>query len=373
MTPTPPFEIFLTAPPGLEQTVLAEAAEAGFQDSRQHPGGVTVTGGWPEVWRANLSLRCPNRVLVRIASFRALHLAQLDKRARRIAWTELLHPGTPVKVDATTHASRIYHAGAATQRVERAIADQIGAPTGGTNPIGIKVRINDDLCTISIDTSGAPLHRRGHKQAVGKAPMRETLAAAFLRECGYSGDETLVDPMCGSGTFVLEAAGWSAGLPPGRSRHFAFEDLVSFDPNAWAAMRDHGGFVSSHVHCFGYDRDAGAIRSSRENAERAGVDGMVAFHHQSISDLIPPDAPPGLVMVNPPYGGRIGNTRLLHALHGRFGEVMRTRFGGWRVGLVTSQTELARATGLPFAPPGPPVPHGGLKIRLFRTGPLKIT
>lgn len=322
------------------------------------------------MWRANLELRVATRVLIRIAAFRAPHLAQLDKRARKLPWADILRPDVPVKVEAVCHKSRIYHQGAAAQRIAGAIADQVGAPTEGEDPLVVKVRIDNDLCSISLDTSGAPLHRRGHKEAVGKAPLRETLAAAFLHQCGFTGAETVVDPMCGSGTFVLEAAEIAAGMSPGRSRAFAFERLASFDASAWATLKQAAPMSPVGARFFGYDRDDGAIRASTANAERAGVQDRTVFSRQAISDLARPDGPPGLVMVNPPYGARIGNRKLLFALYGAFGQVMKERFSGWRIGLVTSDGGLAKATGLPFLPPEPPVNLGGLKVQLWRTAPL---
>ncbi|SFP66266.1 THUMP domain-containing class I SAM-dependent RNA methyltransferase [Tranquillimonas alkanivorans] len=366
-----PFEIFLAATPGLEEELRAEATEKGFSAPNAVPGGVLVQGGWPEVWRANLELRGAGRVLARVASFRAMHLAQLDKRARRVPWAEFLRQDVPVRVEATCRRSRIYHAGAAAQRIERAIREELGAPVSVTGELRLTARIEDDLCTISLDTSGEPLHRRGHKEAVGKAPLRETLAALFLRRCGFDGREPVVDPMCGSGTFVLEAAEIAAGLAPGRSRSFAFERLASFDAEAWAQARQASDETEPPAaRFFGSDRDAGAVRSSQANAERAGVAAWTEFRQQAVSDLKPPEGPPGLVMVNPPYGGRIGNRKLLFALYGALGETLRTRFRGWRVGIVTNDPGLAKATKLPFLPPEPPVPHGGLKVTLFRTGPL---
>jgi putative N6-adenine-specific DNA methylase len=366
-----PLAIFLVALPGLEPALAAEAAEQGFTDIRTEAGGVTVSGGWPEVWRANLTLRGASRVLVRIGAFRAMHLAQLDKRARKFPWAEVLRPDVPVKVEATCRASRIYHAGAAAERIGTAIREELGAPVDAEAGLRVMVRIEDDLCTISLDTSGEPLHRRGHKEEVGKAPMRETLAALFLRECGYLGAEPVVDPMCGSGTFVLEAAEIALGLVPGRSRSFAFERLASFDAQAWARLRASQAPRATPHRFFGFDRDAGAVRMARANAARAGVEDITAFAQQDVTALAPPAGPSGLVIVNPPYGTRIGNRKLLFGLHGRLGAVLKERFAGWRVGLVTSDEGLARATGLPFAPPGPPVPHGGLRIRLFRTGALR--
>lgn len=368
------FDIFLVVPPGLEQPLAEEARAAGFDVTGQEPGGVTLRGGWPEVWRANLELRGATRVLARIAGFRALHPAQLDKRARKVPWAEVLCPDVPVTVEAVTRKSRIYHAGAARDRVAGAIADALGVPVASAETpaaVTVMVRIDDDLCTISLDTSGEPLHRRGMKQAVGKAPLRETMAAGLLRLCGFDGREPVVDPMCGSGSFVIEAAEIAAGLHPGRARGFAFEHLASFDPAAWAALRNRPAPpLPEGLAFYGSDRDDGAIRGAQANAERAGVAALCRFERRAISDLPRPDGPPGLVMVNPPYGARIGNRKLLFGLYGALGEVLRTRFAGWRVGLVTSDEGLARATRLPFLPPGPGIAHGGLKVRLWRCGPL---
>lgn len=363
------FDIFLVATPGIEAPLAAEAAELGWTGAVQ-PGGVTIRGGWPDVWRANLMLRGATRVLARVGSFRALHLAQLDKRARRFPWSDVLRADLPVRVEATCKASRIYHAGAASQRIERAIREELGAPIAADAAVTVKVRIEDDLVTISLDTTGESLHKRGHKEAVAKAPMRETMAAMFLREMGFDGSQPVLDPMCGSGTFVIEAAEIASGLAPGRSRHFAFEQLAGFDPAAWQAMRDGVQPDPVQPTFLGSDRDAGAVRMSRANAERAGLAGIVRFETCAISDLQRPEGPAGIVVVNPPYGARVGNKGPLFGLHAAMGEVFRQRFHGWRIGIVTSEAGLAKATGLPFQPPGPIVAHGGLKVRLWQTGPL---
>jgi putative N6-adenine-specific DNA methylase len=364
------FEIFLVTAPGLESALCAEARERGFRDPKVVKGGVTVQGGWPEVWRANLELRGASRVLARIAEFRAMHLAQLDKRARKVAWGEVLRADVPISVEASCRASRIYHQGAAAQRITKAIHETLGAPVAEEAEVVVKARIDDDLCTISVDTSGASLHKRGHKEAVAKAPMRENLAALFLRLCGFAGAEPVVDPMCGSGTFVIEAAEIAAGLKPGRSRRFAFEQLVTFDSPAWQRLRGNPEKREPSVRFYGSDRDAGAVAMSRANAERAGIAALTTFKQQAISDLTPPEGPPGLVIVNPPYGTRIGDRKQLNALYRALGQTLLARFAGWRVGVITNEVPLAEATGLPFAPPNEPVSHGGLRVRLFLTKPL---
>ncbi|MEM9286347.1 MAG: class I SAM-dependent RNA methyltransferase [Pseudomonadota bacterium] len=362
--------MFLAAPPGLEPWLLEEAKEIRLQKARTVPGGVECIGAWTDVWRANLWLRGASRVLVRLGSFRAAHLSTLDKRARSLPWEEILTPGTPVAVEATCRGSKIYHSGAAAERVRKAAIAKAGALDDKDDGIKILVRMEKDICTVSIDTSGELLHKRGYKQSVVKAPLRETMAALFLRAAGFRGDEPLIDPMCGSGTIPLEAASWARGLAPGRDRRFAFERLASFDRAAWETMRSGTATTDRPVSLIGADRNGAAIQASRQNVERAGLASVVDFRHQPLSALERPEDPPGLVMVNPPYGERIGDRRQLTALYASFGSVMRDRFAGWRAAMITSDAKLASAAGLPFQPPGPPVPHGPLRVRLYQTPPL---
>ena len=369
MTDTP-FEIFLSTAPGLEPYLLQETQELGFAHAKAIAGGVTFDGTWHDVWHANLWSRGASRVLARIGSFRAFHLAQLDKRARKFPWGEVLRPDVPLRIETTCKRSKIYHAGAATQRIERAITETLGTRITKDAALRLTVRIEDDLCTFSLDTSGAPLHQRGFKQFVAKAPMRETMASLLLRACGYTGTEPVLDPMCGSGTFLIEAAERAAGLAPGRARRFAFEDLASFDDADWQAMQTKQASRDSDQKFFGFDRDTGAVKGANENAERAGVATHVLVKHQTVSNLNRPEGPPGLVMVNPPYGARIGSKKPLYGLYASLGERLKNHFSGWRVGLVTTEADLAKTTGLPFAPPGPPIAHGGLKIKLWTTPPL---
>lgn len=361
--------LFAVCPPGLEPLLAAELTERGFAGVRAQAGGVAFTGGWPEVWRACLELRGAVRVLVEIAGFRVVHLSQLDKSARRVDWGGVLKAGTPVRVEASCRHSKIYHDGAAKQRVETALA-AAGMVVDAEAGLTIRVRIDDNVCIISLDAAGEPLFKRGHKQAVAKAPLRENLAAAFLRACAYDGAEPVLDPMCGSGTFVIEAAEIAAGLQAGRARDFAFQHLKGFDPGAFAALKREPAVQPGAWRGFGYDRDAGAIKAASENAARAGVGEFIAFETRPVAELERPDGPPGLVIVNPPYGARIGNPAALRSLYATLGRRLKASFQGWRVGLVTADAGLGKATGLPFGPPGPVVDHGGLKIRLWTTKAL---
>jgi putative N6-adenine-specific DNA methylase len=360
--------LFAVCSPGLEPLLAAELSGLGFSGVTPQAGGVAFQGGWPEVWRACLELRGAVRVLVQLADFRVVHLSQLDKKSRQVDWVGALKPGTPVRVEASCRRSKIYHDGAAAQRVETAL-EAAGMVLDRDAGLTIRVRIDDNVCTISVDAAGEPLFKRGHKQAVMKAPLRENLAAMFLRACAYDGAEPVLDPMCGSGTFIIEAAEIAAGLQAGRAREFAFEALTTFDAEGFAALKTPAGDAPDW-RGFGFDRDAAAIKAAQDNAERAGVSLFTHFETRPVAELERPEGPPGLVIVNPPYGARIGNPAALRSLYATLGRRLKASFEGWRVGLVTSDANLAKATRLPFEAPGPVVDHGGLKIRLWTTKAL---
>ncbi len=363
-------EIFLTTVPGLEPVLLEQVRALGFKNPETSVGGITIQGSWADVWRANLMLRGASQVLVRLGSFRVVHLAKLDKRARQFPWGDTLRTDSSVRVEVTCKKSRIYHHKAAAQRFETAISQEFGAKISPDADVCIKVRIFDDMCTVSVDTSGEGLHKRGHKEAVNKAPMRETLAALLLTACGFDGQEPVLDPMCGSGTFVIEAAEVAAGLMPGRTREFAFEKLVSFDAQQWQKMKAESTPRPSDLRFWGFDRDAGAISMSIANAERASVADRTEFSRHTISGLTAPVGPAGLVMINPPYGVRISEAKRLFPLYQALGKTLGAGFKGWRVGLVTNSDALAKATGLRFKKKKISFSHGGIPVKLYCTLPL---
>ena len=222
------FEIFIACVPGLENELLAEINKVGFKQTKLMVGGINFLGDWRDVWRANFYLRGATKVLVRFASFRVTHLAQLDKLSHKLNWSTLLRHGKSFRVETVCRKSKIYHSGAAAQRISKAISDKINAEEDPKSNVVIKTRISSDICTISLDSSGEGLHKRGYKIATGKAPIRETLAALFLQKMKFDGSQVVYDPMCGSGTIVIEAAEIALDLPAGRKRNFAFMELPSF-------------------------------------------------------------------------------------------------------------------------------------------------
>ncbi|HJQ19841.1 MAG TPA: hypothetical protein VJ867_05780 [Gemmatimonadaceae bacterium] len=315
---------------------------------RVEAGGVAWRGDARSVMAANLWLRCASRVLVRVASFRATAFHELERRAKHIPWREFVGAGVVPDFRVTTHKSRLYHSDAIAQRLKTASG---GATSDAASQVFI-VRVVRDEFTISADTSGELLHQRGYRLETGKAPLRETLAAALLEAAEWTGDRALVDPFCGSGTIPIEAALIARRIAPGLRRDFALSRWPSMDASIWEALLDDANeraLASSPVPIRGSDRDAGAIRAAKANAARAGVETDVVFEQRSVSGASAP-APSGLIATNPPYGVRVGEAQALRDLYARFGQVMRREFPRWDVAMFASRRTLAAQTQLDLEP-----------------------
>ncbi|MDC0421856.1 THUMP domain-containing protein [Hellea sp.] len=374
MKQTDKFEIFITTQLGLEHLLHDEIKKFEFTNPVLLVGGVSITGDWVDVWKANMYLRGATKVLARIGEFRAFHLAQLDKRARKFPWHITISKGMCIKAEVVTNRkNKIYHAGAAVERIERAISEEIGSKIAGSvssADIVFKIRIIDNNVIISIDTSGDGLYKRGYKLATGKAPIRENIASLALYYCGYTGNEPVLDPMCGSGTFIIEAAEISRNLMPGRNRKFSFQNLNSYDEKLVDYFVKKWENKISEFTFFGMDRNYNVVEHSIQNSKRAGIYDISNFKAQSIERLSRPKGPEGLVIVNPPYGSRIGKKKDLFSLYRTFGEKMKNEFSGWRVGMITSDNALAQSTKLPLISSELAISNGGLKIHLYRTETL---
>ena len=210
------------------------------------------------------------------------------------------------------------------------------------------------------------LHKRGYKIATGKAPIRETLAALFLQKMKFDGSQVIYDPMCGSGTIVIEAAQIALGLPAGRNRTFTFMELPSFQKDEYEKLTKTK-HKKVNLKFYGSDRDKGAIQNSIKNSKKANVEKICQFETRSISGAIPPTQEPGIVLVNPPYGKRVGNRKNLFALYRSLGQTLLEKFAGWQVGIITSDPGLAKATGLKFLNISNTVDNGGIKVQLYGT------
>ena len=368
--------MFAVAPPGLEIAVAEELRALGMAAQRIVAGGVTFSGDREALYRANLWLSTASRVLVRVEQFFAVHLAQLHKKAKAIAWERYLDPTLPVEVRGSCRKSRIYHSKAAAERVALGIAERLKLPDlpgfgeGGPREEGgahqVLFRIDRDHCTLSLDSSGEHLHRRGYRTESLEAPLRETLAAALLRLSGWKKNESLVDPLCGSGTIPIEAALFASGVAPGLRRSFAFLDWPTADPALWQRLLGEAAerVRSPDRPIRGSDIDAEAVWIARRNAERAGVSDIVEFERKDMDEL-PPQEGSGLLLTNPPYGKRIGERRRLRTLYAALGNAARRQTPGWRLGFVTSDRHFAAATGMDFPLVSAPFPNGGVRVRLY--------
>jgi len=254
----------------------------------------------------------------------------------------------------TCHKSRLYHSDAVAERVLGAINDFFGrfskpACTSVKGKPGqlILVRIDHDLCTISVDSSGEQLHRRGYRLETAKAPLRENLAAGIILLSGWSGSKAFVDPFCGSGTLPIEAAMIAQNIPPGINRDFAFSQWPLHQKDLWQAQlrsaREEIRQNRSPIN--GFDRDRGAIEAARSNAARAGLLDRIIFTQQAISYLEPP-APEGWIITNPPYGVRVSENKDLRDLYARFGSILLHRFPSWSLAILTTDDLLVSAMGL---------------------------
>lgn len=363
--------------PGAGGAPAAGSETAAGRDPAIVPGGVTFMGDANALYRANLHLRTASRVLVRLGEFRAVSFPELRKKARRLEWERFLAPGQPVALHVTCHKSRLYHSDAVAERVAGAIGDRLGKPSpqhkpdeegDGHPPQLIVVRLFNDQCTFSVDSSGALLHRRGYRQATAKAPLRETLAAALLLAAGWDPAAPLLDPFCGAGTIAIEAALLAAGLAPGRNRQFAFMDWPTFDPQQWAAAlaalpaAPGAAPLPPRAPILASDRDAGAIRLAQENAERAGVLERIEFSTRAVSAIQPPPGP-GWVVTNPPYGLRVSAQKDLRNLYAQIGNVLRQHCPGWQAAILCSDPKLLGQTRLGLVP-ALSTANGGVPVRL---------
>ena len=362
--------LFAITAPGLEPVAAEELRALGVADAAAEPGGVAFAGAARQLYQVNLHLRTASRVLVRVGEFTARTFFELERHARRVPWEVYLTAGRPVRVRVTCRKSRLYHSDAVGERILAAIAHRVGSIGLGAivhagedeadpdavaaaerDPAGAQlfvIRFLHDRCTVSADTSGALLHLRGYRQAIAKAPLRETLASALLLGAGWRGTTPLVDPLCGSGTIAIEGALIARRQAPGLGRKFAFMEWPNFDDRLWSTVHEDAStraLPRAPVPIIASDRDAGATRATAGNAERAGVGEDVEVRTHALSAIEPPPGP-GHLAVNPPYGVRVGSADELRNLYAALGQVARSRFPGWTVALLAADRKQAARTGL---------------------------
>lgn len=319
---------FAACPPGFEAVLHSEIGAG-----RIVPGGVEFEGKLEAGYRANLWLRSATRIFLRLSTFKASHPAEFIKHAGRIRWDVFAPAGVHPK--AVSHQSRL---GPDTLQ-------HLAGDGPGIGEAMLLVRAEDDIVTLSLDTSGENLHRRGYRLATSRAPIRENLAAGILLWAGYTGSEPFLDPMCGSGTFPIEAMLIAENRAPGRYRAFAFQQWPSFREGVWRHLLKQADELvrPAPQPIFARDINGGAIHVTRDNAERAGVSPII--ERLDFFKALPP-ADQGLVVINPPYGKRIAGP-----------DVDLAAYEGWR-SVVLSTTERPSTRHLTF-------PHGGLTVTAY--------
>ena len=399
-------QFFAVCAPGLTRLCKKEIENlpSPLESIEVIPGGVLFSGLIQSAYEANLMLRSPSRILMRIARFKAENFRSLRKKLGQIEWELYLKKGTAVNVEVTTKHSRLYHTEAIAQRTQELITGHfdrltpseyleaespplIAAPSRSQETARtpssdmtqtVMIRAKDDLFEISLDSSGDLLHKRGIKAHVGRAPLRETLAFAVLQATGYTGKIPLVDGMCGSGSFVLEAAMIACNIPPGYYRSFAFEAWPGFRSAQWQHTKkkasqqiiDHD---TPQIHAMDLNRDR--VAHLDETIRRLNLSFAISVKQQDFFEFQPHSIGPGrsgqnrpnqsrhpngIVVLNPPYGIRLGDKSDIHALYNEIGKKLASDFKGWRAGIILPEKSLLDL--LPTPKTLIPLFHGGLDL-----------
>jgi putative N6-adenine-specific DNA methylase len=369
-------EYFAVTAPGLEFLCLQElqSLPLTLHRARVCPGGVIFDGRLVDCFIANLHLRTANRVLMRIGAFKATGFYELETKCSNLPWELFLEPDQPIEFRIRSKKSRLYHTRAIADRFRSGLAERMSShrqtrhdPNQAPQPQKIFIRVVKDRFTVSLDSSGANLHKRGIKTKGSKAPLRETTAAAILMLAGYMPPEPLLDPMCGSGTFSVEAAMLASNIPAGFFRNFAF--------TAWPAHRQ-AKLRWEHLKAEAEKRISvpkGPLVLASDIDRRAckTFEAVIGGHRFAAAiDISPGDffeldpqpfaRRPGLVVINPPYGRRIDSPKGARELLGRIGNKLLRHFGGWKFALILpSQSMLEQ---IPFPAAVFPFFHGGLQV-----------
>ena len=356
---------FATCPKGLEYLLRDELIALGAAEVHEALAGVRFSGSLEMAYRACLWSRLASRILLPLAEFDAATDDALYAGVQRIDWSQQLAPHATLAVDANTAQSKLTHSQYLAQRVKDAVVDQFrqhgqARPDVDTEEpdVRINLRLRRDRATVSIDLAGAPLHRRGWRETQGDAPLKENLAAAMLLRAGwpaiYAQGGALLDPMCGSGTLLIEGALMAADVAPGLRRdYYGFLGWKQHDLALWRGLLDeanaraHAGLSGLRSCFFGSDTDPRMVQMAKRNAQEAGVAGFFSLDRHDVQHVRPPSGfAQGLVITNPPYGERLGERENLPQLYRSLGETLRDHFTGWRAAVLAGDAELGRATTL---------------------------
>ena len=373
-------KFFAPCPRGLEPGLEEELTGLGARNVHPVHGGVAFTGDWALAWSVNLESRLATRVLWQVAHGRYRGEQDIYKLAYGVTWAKWFTPEQTMRVYVTARRSPLKSLEFITLRIKDAVCDHFRAVRGArpsidtANPdVRIHAFLTADEAMLYLDTTGEPLYKRGFKQAAVEAPLKENLAAGILRMTGWHPSEALLDPMCGSGTFLIEAVQIALDIAPGLDRRFAFEALKTCDEAAWRRLRRAAEGRRRHatgLPIFGSDSEAVQVKRARINLEAAGLADMVRLEQAELTERTPP-ADEGVMVANPPYGVRIGETAELAAFYPKLGDALKVRWAGWRCYFLSADPELPKLIRLK-ASKRTPLFNGALECRVFeyqmRTG-----
>jgi putative N6-adenine-specific DNA methylase len=343
-----PHTFFTVVGPGLEPLCRSELKTLlpGIDIPEPREGGLTFTARLHDAYAVNLGSATASRVLMRIGRFTADGFGRFKRKIRSFPWELFISETLPLHVTATLHKSRLYHRDAVAERVREAIEDRFSdlgrSPSSAIHTEArntLYVRAVNNRFTLSLDMSGEHLHKRGVKTRGGEAPLRETLAAGILTLSGYDPDYPLLDPMCGTGTFSIEAAMIAKGIPPGWFRDFAFTRWPNFQPGRWQHLKreaEKGFRTIAAPLIFASDRRAAMVGAVKESIRNSAIADAVTVKRRDFFDMRPDRLTPrkGLVVLNPPYGKRLDTPRDSRQLYQEIGRKLRSDFKGWRFGIL---------------------------------------
>lgn len=349
---------------------MRELAALGIKDAAAVPGGVAFSGGWDACYRANLWSRVASRILWRVAEFDYRDEHDLYAAVRAIDWPRYFAVERTLRVNVTAQKSPLRSLEFATLRIKDAVCDRFRDATGRrpsierTSPdVRVHAFLESARGTLYLDTSGEPLFKRGWRAGAAEAPLRENLAAGIVMLTGWRPEEPLLDPMCGGGTLVVEAAAIARGKPPGGRRRFAFDGLRAFDQRTWEKVQKETTGTALAPRLFASDTDPKALNASRRNLAAAGVERWVTIERADVLERAAP-APSGVMVMNPPYGERIGSADELASFYPKLGDALKKKFAGWRCYIFTADLRLPKLIGL--APSArTPLWNGALECRLY--------
>ena len=366
-------QFFATCPRGLEAVLAQELTALDAEHISATDGGVRFSGALALCYRVNWQSRIASRVLWQIDSAQYRSEEDIYRHARSMPWDRWFTPHQTIAVKVTAQRCPLKSLDFITLRIKDAVCDFFRDGTGIRPSVDTRlpdVRIHAyfdaQQFTLYLDTSGEALFKRGYRQYTGEAPLRENLAAGILKLSGWEPGMSLLDPMCGSGTFVLEAAQMALHLPSGLKRVFGFERLKNFEPEAWEQLRAETAVkpaVTGTLPIYGSDIDKWAVMDANKNIESANLNGQVSIVEKDILDIEAP-VPSGVLVMNPPYGERIGEVDELAELYPKLGSVLKQRFAGWKVGIFTADLRLPKLMRLK---PARKIPlfNGPIECRLF--------